>query len=59
MEDWIVSTAHEVLQGSRGYEPAAYVCARCGVRGGLNDLFGQARCTPHFESPLSGWEAES
>lgn len=50
----IVSMAHDVVQ-ALPLADKVYVCRRCGTRGDLEALFHGKRCTPHYESSLSGW----
>lgn len=54
MPDLILNDAHEVHSADRSQ--GQYVCVACGLRGGLDDLFGAKRCRPHLVTRSSGWE---
>jgi hypothetical protein len=50
----VISRAHDVRQ-DLPLSACRYVCIRCGLRGGLDTLFGPIRCEPHREFASSGW----
>lgn len=58
MSDFIISRAHEVVQGLP-LSAKRYVCTKCGLKGSIDDLFGKVRCTPTVYRMSSGWRDES
>lgn len=58
MSMFIISRAHNVVQ-ALPLKDKQYVCMDCGLKGDLETLFGEIRCTPSVYRSGSGWKDES